>query len=222
MLAALITHRQNQILVFDNEETNLYVCLMSEAHRRKKNPERVRVQLLESAVELALERGLSNVGVAAVAKAAGVTRGGFFHHFPSKQDLVDAVFDMMLEKHGDEILTSMAADEVSHGRFTRAYLASSFHAWTDNAGSAAMWASTIADARLREKWKSWYQNFVSLHASDEKAAKFEAVRRAADGVWIGVLVNIVPDDTAALHETLLSVLTVELTTVSHDLLTEHG
>lgn len=50
---------------------------MSEAHRRKKNPELVRSQLVESAVQLALKQALSNVSIDAVTKAAWVTHGGF-------------------------------------------------------------------------------------------------------------------------------------------------
>lgn len=190
----------------DHKHTYKYVCLMSEAHRRQKNPELVRAQLVVSAINLALEQGLSNVGIDAVAKAAGVTRGGFFHHFPSKIELVDAVFDMMLDQYGKELIARMASYETPKGKFTRAYLALSLEARADDVELVAIWASTIADARLRKKWKSWYQNFLSDHGSDETGPEYEAVRFAADGIWMGLLVDIVPDDHQAVEARLLTIL----------------
>ncbi|EOF7838872.1 TetR/AcrR family transcriptional regulator [Salmonella enterica] len=65
---------------------------MSMAHQRKKDPEKVRLKLIESARKLAMENGLAGVNVEAVAAEAGVSRGELVHHFPNKQVLVDSVF----------------------------------------------------------------------------------------------------------------------------------
>ncbi|RYG89090.1 MAG: TetR/AcrR family transcriptional regulator, partial [Alphaproteobacteria bacterium] len=67
------------------------------AHKRKKQPELVRRALIDHAARLAVEQGLAAVTVQAVSDAAGVTKGGFMHHFPSKQALVDAVFTELIE-----------------------------------------------------------------------------------------------------------------------------
>ena len=69
---------------------------MTNAHHRKKNPEQVRLRLLQSARRLALENGLGAVSIEVVAAEAGVTKGGLFHHFPNKKALIDAVFQHML------------------------------------------------------------------------------------------------------------------------------
>ena len=59
---------------------------MQSPHRRKKQPEQVRRSLLDCAAQIAVEQGLASVTIQAVAEAAGVTKGGLFHHFASKRN----------------------------------------------------------------------------------------------------------------------------------------
>ncbi|MEP5147480.1 MAG: helix-turn-helix domain-containing protein, partial [Nitratireductor sp.] len=54
---------------------------MPEAHKRVKDPQAVRRRLMDEAKKLAIESGISAITVQAVASAAGVTKGGFLHHF---------------------------------------------------------------------------------------------------------------------------------------------
>ena len=56
---------------------------------RKK--ERSHATILESAARLLRERGISGARVADVMKGAGLTVGGFYAHFGSKEELVDEV-----------------------------------------------------------------------------------------------------------------------------------
>jgi DNA-binding transcriptional regulator YbjK len=60
---------------------------MANPYHRQKQPEAVRRALLEQAARLAVEQGVAAVTVQAIADAAGVTKGGLTHHFPSKQAL---------------------------------------------------------------------------------------------------------------------------------------
>jgi TetR/AcrR family transcriptional repressor of nem operon len=52
-----------------------------------------RTRILDAAQELVLEQGFGGTSVDAVIGAAGTTKGGFFHHFPTKQDLACALVD---------------------------------------------------------------------------------------------------------------------------------
>ena len=55
--------------------------------------------ILESAVRLLREKGITGAGVADVMKGAGLTVGGFYAHFDSKEDLIDEA----LRRTADEV-----------------------------------------------------------------------------------------------------------------------
>lgn len=85
-------------------------------HKRKKQPELVRRALLDEAAKLAIKEGLGSVTVQAVANAAGVTKGGFIHHFPSKQALIDTLFQELLDSIDADLDKFMADDPEPTGR----------------------------------------------------------------------------------------------------------
>ncbi|MBY6188154.1 TetR/AcrR family transcriptional regulator [Marinobacter hydrocarbonoclasticus] len=51
-----------------------------------------RDQILETALGLFVEQGIAATATAQIAKQAGVATGTLFHHFPSKADLVAALY----------------------------------------------------------------------------------------------------------------------------------
>jgi TetR/AcrR family transcriptional regulator, transcriptional repressor for nem operon len=52
-----------------------------------------RTRILDAALELVLDRGFAGTSVDDVIAAAGTTKGGFFHHFHSKQELGHALVE---------------------------------------------------------------------------------------------------------------------------------
>lgn len=67
--------------------------------------ERSHESILESAARLVRERGISGAGVADVMKGAGLTVGGFYAHFGSKQELVDEAIRRMGALLRDRLFT---------------------------------------------------------------------------------------------------------------------
>lgn len=171
-----------------NKPTGMYLS-MTEAHRRKKQPEHVRAQLIESARRLALENGLAAVSVDAVAADAGVTKGGLFHHFPSKSALVKAVFAHLLDEFSADLDTRMAVDPEPYGRFSRAFVQSVFEVGAD-AQWGPLWIATVTDPELRRLWGEWLAQQLSQH--NETGPRLEIARFAADGVWLGHMFGVAP------------------------------
>lgn len=51
----------------------------------------LRENILDAAVELFSESGFNKVSVAAICSKSGSSKGGFYHHFPSKEALIEAI-----------------------------------------------------------------------------------------------------------------------------------
>lgn len=173
---------------------------MAEAHHRKKNPELVRIQLIESARRLALENGLATVSLEAIAADAGVTKGGLFYHFPNKQSLIEAVFQYLLQAFQADLEARMSVDSEPYGCFTRAYVLSVFDVGVE-AQWAPLWIATLTDQTLRRMWGDWLS--AQLAQYGEAELKLENSRFAADGIWLGRMFGVAPQDPDALQRYLV-------------------
>jgi TetR/AcrR family transcriptional repressor of nem operon len=58
-----------------------------------KNAAQTRAKLLDAAEALIFEYGFAGTTVEAIIERAGVTKGAFFHHFPSKTELGHAILE---------------------------------------------------------------------------------------------------------------------------------
>lgn len=61
----------------------------------------VRRRILAAAVDLFAEHGYDATSVSQVINRAGVAKGGFYHHFASKDDLLYAVYGDLIERQLD-------------------------------------------------------------------------------------------------------------------------
>ncbi|KQS71112.1 TetR family transcriptional regulator [Methylobacterium sp. Leaf361] len=188
---------------------------MATAYHRKKRPELVRRALLDCAAKLALEQGLSAVTVQAVCHAAGVTKGALFHHFPSKQALVEGVVADLIAQLDAEIDAAMAKDPRPYGRYTRAYVDITLHdpMMTEGSQWAALHISILAEPPLRRMVSAWFAERLHRHRDTDGSADLEFVRLAADGAWLAYLVREKPSDPVpaldALRDRLVAMTLVE-------------
>jgi AcrR family transcriptional regulator len=159
---------------------------LTAAYRRRKQPDLVRRTLLDCAAKLALEHGLGAVTVQAVSEAAGVTKGGLFHHFPTKQALVEAVVTDLLAQVEADIDAAIARDPKPQGAYTRAYVASTLSdpLLPESGQWAALHISIIAEPSLRRLVAEWLAARVERHRDTDSGPVLEMVRLAADGAWL--------------------------------------
>ncbi len=147
--------------------------------------------LLDCAARLAAESGPGSVTIQAVAQAAGVTKGGLFHHFPNKEALLQGLFADLLARLDGEIDAFMQIDPQPHGRFTRAYVRAVFADRARPEGS--LWAplsvTMIADPSLRGMWNEWLADRLARHAETDGTSILEMARFAADGLWLSDLLG---------------------------------
>lgn len=68
----------------------------------KADAEKNRARIVDAAARILREQGIEGVGVDALAKAAGVTHGGVYSHFKSKDELAAAALERALNVSKDE------------------------------------------------------------------------------------------------------------------------
>src|SRR5207247_5200897 len=56
-----------------------------------------REQIVEAAVSVITEQGLQNLSLSEIEKKAGMSRGQMTYYFPTKEDILLAVFDRLVE-----------------------------------------------------------------------------------------------------------------------------
>ena len=66
--------------------------------RVRKDPAERRQELLTIAMELFQEKGYEQTMVQDICKQAGVAKGTFFYYFPTKEDVLKAIFEEWMKK----------------------------------------------------------------------------------------------------------------------------
>ncbi len=83
----------------------------------------VRDRLLNAAEQVVARAGVGNLTLEAVAREAGVSKGGLLYHFPSKSALVTAIVGRLANQCDAKQQRAMETGKAGPGSFTRAYLA---------------------------------------------------------------------------------------------------
>lgn len=175
-------------------------------YKRKKQPKVVRKALIDEAVRLLIEGGPSAVTVQAVSDAAGVTKGGFMHHFPTKSALLNASFQELLDSIDRELDDLIAVDPETVGAFTRAYVQVVLDMDWESKESphAALSIFMLTEPNLRALWAGWFNARVNRHSATDGSIKLAIVRLATDGIWLAELVKVSLPERVLLREQLLA------------------
>lgn len=125
-----------------------------------------RAALLSALDGLLATRSLSQIGIAEITRAAGVTRSAFYFYFPSKAAAVAA----LLAEFYDE-MQHAAAGWYGGGPGTplqrlRTGFAATIALWHERAGLlVAMLDAIGTDPQVREIWSSWIDGFIDRIAA---------------------------------------------------------
>lgn len=166
---------------------------MSEAHQRKKDPAQVRRRLIEASIALASTKGAESITVEAVSRMAGVSKGGFQHHFPTRKDLIHAVFDEIWARFHQIWETCLEDEDKAAGRLSRAYLRTNEAIEIDDVRdlSRASLALSLSDEDFRRRWAERSSELLPADEAPtlEGQAKLLICRLAADGLWLADLLG---------------------------------
>ncbi len=150
--------------------------------------------LLEAARRVIISNGVNALTLDAVAKEAGVSKGGLLYHFPSKDALVVGLLEELNQSFVDGIEQALAQDEQPQraGRWLRAYVRSSGAIdQTELDLTAGLLAAIGTNPALlddmRQSFIEW-QTRVEQDGIDPALATI--IRLAVDGLWMAEMFGL--------------------------------
>lgn len=149
-----------------------------------------RERILDAAERIIGDRGVSQLSVDAVITEAGLSKGGFFHHFATKDALLIAMLDRLIERVKVAVEGAAGRDPEPRGARLRAQIALAFDSDTVNAHApralllAIIQAVSAQPALARHARKMNAEVFARDAAEDIPLGRAIAVQFALDGFWL--------------------------------------
>jgi TetR/AcrR family transcriptional repressor of nem operon len=166
-----------------------------------------REKILDVAGTLFREHGFDGIGVADIMKRAGLTHGGFYGHFASKDDLAAEITARVLGREGwMQRLTGTA--NPSFGDVVRSYLRPRHR---DDAGHGCLFAALAADVKRQprsvrhaftEGLRGRVEALQKLLAGRSAAARREKALATMAGLVGALILSRAVDDPALSDEIL--------------------
>jgi AcrR family transcriptional regulator len=82
----------------------------------------VQDRLLDAAEQVVARDGVANLTLDAVAREAGVSKGGLLYHYPSKSALITAIVERLAQRCEADQQQALAEEPPAPGAFTRAFI----------------------------------------------------------------------------------------------------
>src|SRR5690606_5116162 len=160
-----------------------------------------KAKIIAAAANVAVARGVQNLTMEAVAEEAGISKGGVFYHFGSKQELLLGMVQALVDITEKEVSAAQAQDHEAGGwlrGFIRACLTNS----AEDLGpvgrlSVAFLTAAANDttllAPMNERQTAWRE---AINTSGIDPVQAQIVRLAADGLWINDVMGVPVLDAA--------------------------
>ncbi len=164
----------------------------------------VRDRLLDAAERVVARDGVLNLTLDAVAREAGVSKGGLLYHFPSKSGLILAIVDRVATECEAEQSAATAADPTP-GAFTRAYLTRRSQPLdpAEEPLHTAILTAAANDKTLLEPFRRRFGDIQAKFAGDGiDPVTAQIVKLAIDGLCLNSLLGC-PTPTGDLRREIL-------------------
>lgn len=162
--------------------------------KAKRSSSATRDMILSAAATVVLSQGASRMTLEAVAKEAGVSKGGLLYHFPSKDALIEGMIEHMVQGLDERINQEYAHDDfgTNQGRWLRALTKTNFSS-SDLELSAGLTAAVLLNPDLLEPNRKAYETRQSLIEQDGvDIVLANIIRLVGDGIWFSELLGFAP------------------------------
>jgi AcrR family transcriptional regulator len=156
--------------------------------------------ILTAAERVALRDGVLRLTVEAVAREVKLSKGGVLYHFSTKESLIQAMLDRLIQ-YCEQEMEQHQQNDAAPGRWTRAYVRKTLAPLTPYPGEAAFPKSKEVGAGLivaaatnpklleplRKRFRTWQRAIERDGISPTRAT---VVRLAVDGLWLADVLGI--------------------------------
>ena len=152
-----------------------------------------REAMLDAAQDVVLEGGAGKLTLDAVAKRAGVSKGGVMYNFPTKEALLKAMIERLVEhnRHAHAQVTASLPDRP--GRSLKAYVMNSVRALdVDDRVSGALLAALNSDRALLAPVAEYFGGRFARLTQDVPFEQAALVYLATEGLWTQELLQLSP------------------------------
>ncbi|WP_051507372.1 TetR/AcrR family transcriptional regulator [Saccharibacillus sacchari] len=163
---------------------------------KKPNKNSKKELILEAAAAVINEQGVEKMTLEAVAKKAGVSKGGLLYHFPGKQELIEGLVESLTTGFTVQLNREAESEGDQAGKWGRAYVRATFGTEEELEWShmlAAFPAAMFTDPKLLDQVRVQYEEWQKLLENDGvDPVKATILRLAVDGLWYAELFRLAP------------------------------
>jgi len=167
---------------------------------QKRTTDQTRELIFQACGQILREQGARSLTLEAVARQAGLSKGGLLYHFPNKETLVQALFEYHAAKFDARLLKLAEEEGRSQGGWLRAYMQASVEEILDpeNAGLlVSLYAAgeefPWVHAFMRRRYDAWQ---AAVENCGLEPALATLIRLAVDGLWFSEMYQYAPPDEA--------------------------
>jgi len=153
-----------------------------------------RQHILDAACRVVKELGAVHLTLDAVAKEAGLSKGGLLYHFPNKEALIQGMICDLDEKYLEDVESQSRKDTETLGKWTRAYAIETFNQVEgDKDIYPALLAGIATSPELLEPLKQTYGHLQKRLEDDGiDPVKANLIRLVCDGLWFSEMFGLAP------------------------------
>ena len=163
---------------------------------RNRNSLQTRELIFKACSQILRRDGLTNLTLKAVAKEAGISKGGLLYHFETKEALIEALFEYHNNIFEDRLKKLVTLEGESPGAYLRAYAKASVEQMSDpenvklySSLFAAEEKYASAHKLMRQKYIGWQKKIDQCGLDSEWAM---LLRFAVDGLWFSEMHRYAP------------------------------
>jgi AcrR family transcriptional regulator len=154
--------------------------------------------MLDAAEAVVVEKGAAKLTLDAVAEAAGASKGGVLYHFPSKDALLGAMMDRLIERSAALREEALAAMPAGPGRELKAEIRANLTNARDKKQlCAALLAAIAIEPKLMGAAKDFHRRRFGAHGlGKEEFAQAAILLLAVDGLFLLEMLQVSPFSAA--------------------------